>query len=195
MKSRLFLLPLLTAFFLLMRKLIVILFVGLLQTASAQFNFHWRQYSGPLQTNIVNPDSANTLVTGLNQVGIYGYEFTLSDSSKTWESKDSMTVTVTDGVLSIKPDSAYHVTRPQIKDLEIKVFARTSDIFIQIKSPKQQQIECTISDMLGRRLAKIDLQVKKGTNYITAPKPRIAGIYILLFTTYFDETVVKKLLI
>lgn len=163
--------------------------------ASAQINFHWRQYSGPLQTTIVNPDSANTLVTGLNQVGIYGYEFTISDTSATWESKDSMTVTVIKGVLSIKPDSVYHIKRPVIKDLEIKVFARSSDIFIEIKSPKPQEIECAITDISGRRLAKIDMQLKKGTNYATAPKPLISGIYILIFTTYFDEPVVKKIMI
>lgn len=162
-------------------------------TVNAQMQFHWRQVSGPVPTVIDNPDSANTIVKQLNLPGNYEYELTVTNAFG--EDKDSVTITVLPGtVLAIRPDSLYYITRPEIKKLEIKVMARASDIFIQIKSPRMQEIECGLFDIYGRKLAKIDLKVMKGTNYMTVPKPRTKGLYILKFATYFESRTEKIML-
>ena len=175
-----------------MRKYFTILLLMFSFCASAQITFHWRQLSGPLQTKIINPDSANTLVTGLNQVGIYEFEFSITNEFGT--GKDTCSVTVISGVLSIQPDSVYHFQRPEIKKLDIKMIVQGNKILIQIKSPKPQQITCFLYDFMGRKLAKIDMTVNKGTNLVSIPKPRIAGIYILSFETYFD-VITQKIMI
>ena len=169
---------------------ILILFFAI--SLQAQTTFHWRQISGPLQTVIAKPDSANTQVTGLNQVGIYGYEFSLTNEFGT--GLDTCTVTVIKGPLNIQPDSVYHFHKPQIKKLDIKMIARASDIYIQVQSPTFQTITCTLYDFMGRRLAKVDMQVNKGTNFISIPKPKIAGLYLVGFQTYFDVLTQKILL-
>lgn len=147
-------------------------------------SFHWRQISGPVQTDIRNPDSANTQVTGLNVVGIYNYEFAVTNAFGT--GLDTCSVTVIKGALSIQQDSVYHFQRPEIKNLEIKAIVQGDKILLQIKSPKVQQITCFISDMMGRRIAQSDLMVYRGTNILSLPKPRVAGMYVLQFETYFD---------
>lgn len=146
--------------------------------------FHWRQYSGPVTTDIKNPDSTTTLVTGLNKVGIYNFEFIVTNPFG--ESRDSCSVTVTNGTLSIHPDSVYHFQRPKITKLEIKSIIRTNDIYLQIKSPKPQDMKIIICDVLGRPFAQTEGHLKEGTNYISVPKPRVAGVYILRFITYWD---------
>jgi hypothetical protein len=166
--------------------------ISLQSLCSAQTTFHWRQISGPVQTIIVSPDSANTKVTGLNQVGIYGYEFSVTNMFGT--ASDTCTITAVAGSLSVKPDSVYHFKRPKIKKLDIKMIARSSDIYVQIKSPKVQQVTCFLLDVLGRKLAKVDMQVNEGTNFISIPKPQISGVYILHFQTYF-EVVTQKIII
>lgn len=176
-----------------MKKYLFTLFVCLLwQISSAQMKFFWRQYSGPVQTQIINPDSASTEVKGLNKVGIYGFEFTVSNAFGL--SKDSCLITVINGALDIKHDSVYHIDRPEIKALEIKSIARATDIYIQIKSPRQQTIKCIIYDVVGRPLAQLDIQAKKGVTYATIPKPQIRGVYIIRFITYY-ESVVQKIFI
>lgn len=172
-----------------MKKIITVtlsfVILSLSKGLTAQMTFHWRQYSGRIQTNIVNPDSANTLVTGLTLEGQYGYELTVSNAFG--EDKDSCIITVLrDRTLSIINDTSYHIERPEIKNLEIKMITRASDIFLQIKSPRQQEIKCIIYDIVGRPIAQIVMQVKHGTNYISIPKPRIQGVYILTFATYFN---------
>lgn len=173
-----------------MKTLIVITLTFFSFTCAAQLSFHWRQTTGPVQTSIAQPDSANTLVKGLFVPGKYEYELTVSNVFG--EDKDSVVITVLPGsVLSINPDEPYQITRPEIKRLEIKAMARASDIFIQIKSPRVQKIECGLFDMYGRKLAKIEMQILKGTNYMIVPKPRINGVYFLRFATYFESITQK----
>jgi hypothetical protein len=158
----------------------------------AQTTYHWRQISGPLQTVISKPDSANTQVTGLSKVGIYGFQFSVTNAFGT--SYDTCSITVVSGDLSVKQDSVYHFHKPQIKKLDIKMIARSNDIYIQIQSPQFQTITCTLYDFMGRKLAKVDMQVSKGTNFISIPKPKIAGLYLVGFQTYFDILTQKILL-
>lgn len=172
------------------KKLVILsLCLVILSLSKGQNKFFWRQYSGPVQTIILNPDSANTIATGLNLVGIYGYE--LSVSNEFGLDKDSCLVTVINGVLALDNDTAYHIQRPDIKKLEIKMIARTNDIYIQIKSPRLQTIECILCDITGRRLARIEMKVTKGINYMSVPKPQIRGIYILRFSTYYENLTEK----
>lgn len=172
-----------------MRLLFTFLLTILFLSASAQFEYKWRQISGPIQAFIENPDSAKTLVTGLVKPGAYDFEFSVTNEFGT--GKDTMTVTVFSGPLAITPDSIYNFTRPEIKKLEIKVIVRASDIYIQIKSPKAQNIKCGLFDMWGRMLAEIDMRVKNGVNYISVPKPQVKGMYIIKFQTYFEKSVQK----
>lgn len=175
-----------------MKIIITILTAFFFSQSHAQMKFFWRQYSGPVQTQIINPDSASTEVKGLNKVGIYRFEFTVSNAFGL--SKDSCLVTVINGALDIKHDSVYHIDRPEIKALEIKSIARATDIYIQIKSPRQQTIKCIIYDVVGRPLAQIDIQAKKGVSYATIPKPQVRGVYIIRFITYY-ENVAQKIFI
>jgi hypothetical protein len=160
---------------------------------SAQLHFHWRQYSGPVTGHIQNADTSTTEVTGLDQVGIYGFELTVTSDSTGLSGKDSMTVTVIKGVLGIEQDSVYHpIRRPKIKKLEIQTAVRGDKIYLLIKSPRQQQIQAAICDITGRMIGKTDINVKEGENYVSLPKPRISGIYILRFlTTYYDKQTKK----
>lgn len=181
------------------------LFVGLLcvilslsKGLQAQLRFHWRQYSGPVTGHIQNADTSTTEVTGLMQVGIYGFELTVSlyatDSIGmpiTISGKDSMTVTVIAGTLGIESDSVYHIERPKITKLEIKTAVYGDNIYVIIKSPKSQKIDCAIYDIAGRKLAKAEILVHRGDNFATLPKPRLSGIYILRFLTYFDSQTKK----
>ena len=175
-----------------MKIFFIILTAFFFSQTNAQMKFFWRQYSGPVQTTIANPDSASTEVTGLNKVGIYGFEFTVSNEFGL--SKDSCLVTVIKGALDISHDSIYHFERPEIKALEIKSIARATDIYVQIKSPRQQTIKCILYDVVGRPLAQMDIQAKKGVSYITIPKPQIRGVYIIRFITYY-ENVAQKIFI
>lgn len=175
-----------------MKQFFTIFFLLLSTKGISQMKFHWRQYSGPVQTMIQNPDSPKTLVTGLKKVGIYGYEFSVKNDFG--ECLDSCTVTVIGGTLSISRDSIYHLERPKITRLEIKTIVRSNDILLQIKSPGQQQISCMICDITGRGIAKVEMNVKEGVNYVSLPKPRVSGIYILRFITYF-EGITKKVFI
>lgn len=167
-----------------MKFVFTILTVFIFLQSRAQFIYHWKQITGPIQAIIADPDSANTEVSGLNQVGIYQFEFSVTNEFGT--GKDTCKITVISGALSIQPDSVFHLQRPRIKKLEIKAIARSSDIFIQIKSPRMQTITCVLYDAIGRALAKIDMKVNEGTNYITIPKPHVVGVYIIQFQTYFD---------
>lgn len=174
-----------------MRSLFLALSVCFFSNCFSQMQFHWRQISGPVQTNIIDPDSAKTQVNGLYEMGIY--EFELSVTNDFGAGLDTCAVTVTAGTLDIKKDSVFHL-RPVIKTLEIKTITRASDIFVQIKSPKFQQLECALYDLTGRKLAHIILNVKQGTNYLTIPKPAMPGIYVIRFLTYF-ESVTQKVVI
>lgn len=165
--------------------------VSLAQT-SGKMQFFWRQYSGPVQIHIENPNTDTTMATGFTAVGIYGFEFTVSNEFGL--SKDSCLVTVIKGALSIREDSVYRIQRPEIKALEIKSIVRGSDIYVQIKSPRQQTIKCIIYDVVGRPLAQIDIQAKKGISYATIPKPQVRGVYIIRFMTYY-ENVSEKIFI
>lgn len=175
---------------------ITVLLVFVSSCASAQMQFHWRQIGGPLPTDIAFPDSANTLVKGLFVPGEYEYELAVTfPAYNDFVAKDSVIITVLPGtVLALRPDTSYQIQRPEIKELEIKVATNSSSILIQIKSPKFQKIECGLFDMVGRKIAKVDMKVFKGVNYMTVPKPKVKGIYILKFTTYF-ENVTKKIML
>lgn len=176
-----------------MKAIITIISVLFFSCASAQMTFHWRQIAGPKTALIANPDSATTLVKELYLPGKYEFEFSVTNAFGV--GRDSVTITVLPAtVLAITPDSTYHITRPEIKKLEIKAIARSGDIFIQIKSPKFQRIECALYDITGRKLAKIDMKINKGINFISIPKPRLNGIYLLRFISYF-ESVTKKIFI
>ena len=168
-----------------MKPLLTILIILTLSNGvSAQMKFHWRQYSGPITTTIQNPDSPKTEATGLNKVGIYGYE--LQVSNDIGSGFDSCLVTVISGALGIHVDTVYHLQRPKITKLEIKAIVRSGDIFLQIKSPRQQEMSCMICDILGRGIGKINFRVKEGFNFISIPKPQIRGVYILRFITYWE---------
>src|SRR5690348_2611209 len=124
--------------------------LSLSKHCAAQLTFHWRQYSGPVTATIDNPDTSTTMVRGLNQVGIYGFELTVTSDSTGLSGIDSMTVTVIKGSLGIETDSVYHIERPKITRLEIKTAAHGDKIYLYIKSPKAQQIQCFIADITGR---------------------------------------------
>ena len=171
--------------------LLTFVILSLSKHCAAQLHFHWRQYSGPVTGHIQNADTSTTEVTGLDQVGIYGFELTVTSDSTGLSGKDSMTVTVINGVLGIEHDSVYHPIRPKITKLEIQTAVRGDLIYLLIKSPRPQKIQCGICDITGRMLAKTEINVKEGENFVSLPKPRISGIYILRFLTYFESQTKK----
>lgn len=171
---------------------LIAIFTTLHAFSQQKFKYHWRQISGPINVNIVDPDSATTLVTGLNWQGFYDFEFSVTNDFGT--GYDTCRVTVFKNVLSIPTDSDYAIQRPKIKKLDIKMIEKAGEIYVQIKSPRLQTITCVIYDVAGRALAKSDIKVKEGYNYAKLPKPRVQGVYVIKFLTYFESVTQKVFL-
>lgn len=161
-------------------------------SAQVHFTYHWRQIAGPVTVTIVQPDSAKTLVTGLDKEGIYDFEFSATNDWGT--GKDTCRVTVVGSVLSIDTTHEVVITRPEVNKLEVKSFVRDQEIFFQIKSPRVQSLIVQIYDATGRLLAKAVVNVRTGYNYASLPSPRVHGVYYIRVLSYF-ENVTQKIMI
>ena len=152
---------------------------------SQEFIYKWRQVSGPTETTIINPDSASTVVTGLNIPGEYLFEFSVTNMFGT--GKDTCKVTVLPAeVLAIDTTKKPILQRPVVKKFSAKAIVKGDRIYIQVKSPKPQKVKVRLYNMMGQALAEAEIPVKGGENIFTLPKPRIGGVYILRF---FNEIV------
>lgn len=153
--------------------------------------FRWRQISGPVIT-LSQPDSAKCQALNLRE-GHYEFELTCSNAYGT--DKDSIIVTVIKGVLALDIDQEPRRPRPGAPSrLEIHVTTSTTEILLQILSPRTQRIDCILYDALGREIARTSMQVRKGTNYARLRKPNVKGIYFLRFITYFERKTEKVII-
>lgn len=144
------------------------------------FVFKWRQISGPVEVTIVNPDSASTLVTGLNIPAEYLFEFSVTNMFGT--GKDTCMVTVLPAeVLALDTTKKTILRKPPVKYFSAKALVKGDLIYIQVKSPKPQVVKVMLFNMLGQALAEAKIPVLSGENIFTLPKPRVNGVYILRF--------------
>lgn len=174
-----------------MKYIFTLLFLAAFSITHAQikFTFGWRQISGPVTVTIVHPDSASTPVTGLDKEGFYDFEFSACNDFGC--GYDTCRVTVIGSVLSLDTTKPYELSRPEFKEFEVALIDKNSLIYFEIKSPRAQTVKVNIFNTAGQMLATADINVRKGYNYGTLPKPRVHGIYIIVFYTYFEKTVKK----
>lgn len=171
----------------------ILFFAASSARAQIKLTYQWRQVAGPVAAVIEHADSASTLVKELNVPGEYKFEFTACNDFGC--SSDTCTVTVLPAdVLAIDTTTKVHIERPVIKKLEIAMLDKGGEVWMQIKSPRVQKVTCQLFNSVGQLLATADIQLKTGINYASLPKPRLKGIYIFRFVTYF-ENVTHKMII
>lgn len=177
-----------------MKKVSTILSLALLPFfARSQFSYLWRQISGPVDVVIQHPDSAKTIVSELNLPGDYLFEFSVTNLFGT--GRDTCKVTVLPGeVLSIDTSTRIVLQRPRVTKFEVQMLERASDVLVQIKSPRRQTVKVYLLNMYGQRLAEVSIPVSTGVTIASLPKPRVKGVYVFQFITYFENTS-KKILI
>lgn len=149
--------------------------------------FNWQQISGEKVT-LISPDSIKCQVI-INDLGEYLFKLTVSN--KCCSRADSTLITVISGPLSINPDTIKVPQREQIKELSVRLDVRNSDILAEIKSPRRQEMQAYVYDITGRLLYQKQFIASTGTNVQSLYKPDATGIYIVRFTSYFDDVVQK----
>lgn len=180
-----------------MRKVATILALICSLSARGQMTFHWRQVSGPMDAYIVNPDSSTTVVSGLNLPGKYGFEFSATNLFGTGKDTQYVTVFPPKEVLALddNPRPRVSIRPPTPTKFEVKVLLRGNEILAEIKSPQPQKVTIWLCNVLGQPLTKVDIQVKTGTQVISLPAPRTAGLYVVRFITYFDNKTERIMII
>lgn len=153
--------------------------------AQVKFKYHWRQISGPVTVVIEQPDSAETLVTGLNVEGFYDFEFSVTNDFGT--GYDTCRVIVLKDVLAIDTTKPVTITRPEIKKFDVRMIERGSEVWFEIKSPRPQRVKINLYNSLGQVMATAQISVKTGNNYGRLPKPTAPGVYYIQFNTYLEN--------
>lgn len=174
-----------------MRIFMIVSLINMCASVSSQirFTYHWRQIDGVVETIIETPDSANTIVSGLNAPGEYFYEFSVCNDFGC--GLDTMKITVLpEKTLALGEDTISVVIRPpDVKKLEVKAILRDADILLQIRSPRAQKVRVMLFNQLGQALAEVTIPVKKGFNFASLPAPRVKGIYFIwVVGNYQSET-------